>query len=272
MPPESYADSGTTKQHIASIKGRIDKLEKKMGKINKKVESIDVEIGAAKMLLEISEKNLTAPNWIFGFIIALTAVIAGLLAFIGNIIRKKILDDIEKERNKNKEEFKKLISIEEDLKNQQHQLFAYSYNMAALSAWGKERYDEAIRFEEKAIDNAEKAWGKEPEDSVNRIKIYRYRGNLAYFYVEKNRTDKKGEALEYAKKGLEVGLAIDDLNLIDSYLFITKRFSEEPEDKKQWLKIFEIYKNRIYEKKIRKEGNEQDEFDGYCEELKNQNF
>ena len=53
-----------------------------------------------------------------------------------------------------------------------------------------------------------------------------------------------------------------------NYLFVIMKFSQSPEDKRQWMSIFEIYKNRIYKAEIRKKGDEQKEYDDHYDKLR----
>lgn len=147
-------------------------------------------------------------------------------------------------------------------------LVAAYLQMSAVHKWNLGRVNQAIEYCERAISYLEDIFGKKPEDYSKKNRLYKYRSELAYYYVEAGRTDKIGQAIEFAKMGLEAGQNTDNLNLIDNYLYVIMKFSISLEDKKQWLAVFETYQDRIYKAKIRQEGDEQDEYNNYRLELK----
>jgi len=249
-----------TKQQVSNLEQRVGVLEKKVKRIDeidKKISNQEVEILFAKKNNDFAKEKLEAADYTFKTTIALIGAIALLGAGIMFIIRHLIIEKI-----------KKLMVKSEELTKKNHQLFAYSKNRAAVNAWRESRYNQAIIFAEECIECAIEAWTKEPEDDQNKETLNKYRSNLAYFYVEKKRTEMKGKAIEYAKLGLQTGERTNDFHLIDNYLFVIKRFSNEIEDKKDWIRVFETYKDDIYKKKIREPGDEQKEFDQYYDRVK----
>ncbi len=257
--------SQTFEQKIAEIEKKIDVIEK----------AVNIEGLATKKLVEISEKNLSAPSWVIGVMISLIVVGSGLLTVAIFIIRKEILDRIETqiskintEWNKHKERIDGLVGEHKKIKAETNGAIAIFYTSTMVREWQRGRLNQAIRWGEGAVTKGIEAWGEDPEDSHDKERLNRSQSNLAYVYAEKERTDKDRDAIDYAKLGLETGCSLFDLELIDNYLFVIKTFSEAPEDEKQWLKIFEKYKADIYARGIRKEGEEQEEYNKHYERLK----
>ncbi len=268
VPSECYSEGGKKKPEIdVVLVQQLKDLDLKIEKIEKRFYAIDAEIGAAKKLLEISEKNLSAPNWMFGVIIGIAVGISGILGFVGNLVRKHIISEINDAGSEYEERINSMISDMQELKMDQHQLFAISYNTLSVEAWKGKRIYQAIKYGEYCLKYAELVWGLDSKDPDVKRKLAKRKSNLAYMYAEKRLKSKTGVAIEYAKEGLEVGKAINELDLIDNYLFTISQFPQEDDEKKQWLHTFEIYKDEIY-KDIRKKEKERQVFDMYYKKTK----
>lgn len=248
--------------NLSNIEQKINTVEKNVDRIGKKVDSLKeeisknkVEVLAAKCLLEISEKNLVAPQVILGIIISILAILGGS---VGYLVRRGILTRI----NENIEELKEL---RKELTMDAYELFGRINELAAVTYWRDKNYNRAFYFGEKAIENFEKVWGKEPKKQEVKEILYKYKSNLAYFYVEAGRDDKKNEAIRYAKEGLEIGKTTNDIQLIDNYLYVLMKFAPMSY-KDEWLQTYENFKQAIL--KIRQKPGEKKEIESYYEKLK----
>ena len=251
--------------NVNKLEQRLNELEKRVCITEKSIFKYEPELCAAKKLLEISEKNLTAPNYMNAILIGLTLILGGIVLFI---VRNGILKDTENKIIHYVGSIEDIKMSMQQIEKDHSDLLAAQFQRASTERWGKERYNEAIEFSEKAVSYLVSIFGKQPEEPTQKNRFNKYRSELAYFYAEDGRTDKIGEAVEFAKLGLETGENTDDLNLIDNYLFVIMKFSQSPEDKRQWMSIFEIYKNRIYKAEIRKKGDEQKEYDDHYDKLR----
>jgi hypothetical protein len=257
---------------INNIKPKINSIDKELNSIKQDISTLKLDIHAAKKLEEISSKNLSAPMYIFTIIIALiagaAAVLGGALYIVTKNIYTRIDDEVRKineEADKQKKEFEILKNDHMERKKDIHELLAHAYNAGLVADWGKGRFDSAIKWGERAIENAEEGFGKTPEDPQQREILNRYRSNLAYLIAEKRMFEKAGLAIEFAKMGLESGISVSDIQLIDNFLFITMIFGKKPEDKELWLEIYERYKGDIESISSKEELKI---FDSYSNELK----
>ena len=250
---------------VNKIEQRLNELEKRVHNTEKSISKYEPELCAAKKLVEISEKNLTAPNYMNAILLGSIVVLGSLALFI---VRNGILRNAEDKIRQYVGSIENLKVSMQQIEKDHSDLLAMQYQMVATERWRRGKYNAAIEFSEKAIGYLVKFVGKQPEEPVHKNRLNRCRSELAYFYAEDGRTEKIGEAIEFAKLGLETGENTDDLNLIDNYLFVIMKFSQSPEDKRQWMSIFEIYKNRIYKAEIRKKGDEQKEYDDHYDKLR----
>lgn len=277
------------------VNNNYDKLRKDINTIKQDISNNKNELFASKKLLNVYEKNLDILKWVIGVLISLVGVVSVIGSLLIIIIRKGILDKIndeiiklnaarEKYMEENENQIKRVNQTWESnkkewdekwdsqrkesdiMKRDVSRSLAFDFNVAMVDAWEARRLDQAIKFGESAVKYAVEAFGENPEDFDDRTVLERIRSNLAYVYAERNRTDKAKQAIEYAKKGLDVGLATGYLDLIDNFLFVIKVFSRNPNDRILWKKIYEEYKDEIYKSKIR-EGEEQEEFDKFYKEL-----
>lgn len=253
-------------------------LKKEIIAVKQDIAKNKIESIASNKLLEVSEKNLTAPTWVIGVLIGLIVAISGIISILIFIIRKGILDKIHEEINKinatweaHKKESQEAWKTQKDesdiIKRDVVRSLAFDFNVAMVDAWERKRLDQAIKLGESAVKYGVEAFGENPKDYDDQLVLDRIRSNLAYVYAERNRTDKAQQAIEYAKNGLETGRAVGYLDLIDNFLFVIKVFSRTPTDRNLWKEIYEEYKDEIYRNKIR-EGEEQEEFDKFYKELK----
>jgi len=254
---------------IDTLDQKINTIEKKINAIEQKISKYEPEICAIEKLIEISESNLIAPKYVTGILIGLIVAFGTLITVIIFILKNSIIKQIEEKGKGYTEEINKLMASVKELHKEDRHLFAYNYNMAAVTEWNRKKFDQAIDFAQKAIENAEETWGKEPEEPYNVIHLNRFRSNLAYFYVEKGKDDKRGEAIEYAKLGLKSGEDSHDLDLIDNFLYIMMKFSLLPEDNKLWLRVYNTYKDEIYNESIRTD-KEMKDFKDHYDKLINQ--
>ena len=261
-------------QQVNNLEQKVKGLEQKANKIDKieqRISEIKVESKASKLLNEVSEKNLKAPNMIWVIVLSIIAIVTTLIIAVAvyffKDLRKDLKRDFETERDKLKDiekELKELISrgikqtkiaIDKELKqlenltkeasDEYYRIIYNTYPRYAYNYWKSENYREAIQYSEKAVNYAEQKWGKEPDDPKNKERINILRGNLAYYYVDGNRKDMTGKAIDYAKMALETGINTNNISLIDNYLFVIMRFSKLPEDKQKWVQNYESYQDEI---------------------------
>ena len=269
----SNLDQKTLSNQLRNLELKVEIDEQKIKELKLQIDAIDkinsnnrLEYIASKKLLEISDKNLTAPLYLIGIIITLIAALIALIPIGGYFFRRYIINKIDNEIAKinktwksHKQEFKKLS-------NEVLGLYADSLHSSMIDEWQAKNFDNAITFGEKAVELGVQAYGETPAIFNNRLLLDWYRSDLAYFYAEKNRTDKAGQAIEYAKKGLESGRAVRKLSLIDNFLFILKTFAKDTTDMKLWIQVYDEFKEDIYAKKIRI-GEEQEEFNNYYNKI-----
>ncbi len=279
MPSKCYAEEPNEKSETdVVIMQQGNNIEQREKDLEKKIKTLDVEIGASKRLLEISEKNLNAPKWVFGIIVGLIGAFGALVSGIIWVLRHGILKKIEEKEKELREDIDDKISqyiqscdkIMKDIteiRPEHYELLAIDYDKLAFEAWRKTNLDKAIYYSEKAIFFGEKNWGKEPKKKDQKDTLNFYRSNLAYYYVEDNRRDKTTEAIKLARMGLETGQNIYELNLIDNFLYILMKFAVSRKDKENWVEIFETYGDKIFEASIRDE-NERKEYKKYYEKTK----
>ncbi len=280
---------------IKTIENNYIELKKENIALKQDISNNKVDSLASKKLLEVSEKNLTAPTWVTGVLIGLIIALSGIISITIFVLRRGILDKIESEINKINEardsytrDFKSQIDsinekweshkkdscekwesykIELDIiKKEVLRLLAYGFNASMVDEWKASRFDQAIYFGESAVKYGVEVFGEKSEVLGDRLVLERIRSNLAYLYAERNRTDKAQQAIDYARKALKIGQDNGDLDLIDNFLFVIKIFSRNPDDRRLWKKVYLEYKDKIYNSGIRIE-EEQKEFDNFYKEL-----
>ncbi len=263
---------------IKNLKGKLESLEEKLFRkidgIEQKIKN-EVEILSAKSLHEFAKEKLETADYTYKTIIALIAVIGIIGTGAAFVIRHLLIRRIEefmskmiKESEEYMSKIDNMIKENSELKMHQHRLFAYSYNIISYDAWADQNYKMAIDYAEMCVKCSTEAWPEGPKNENDQRWFNVYRSNLAYYYAEQERDDMKGRTIEYAKMGLQTGKDTEELDLIDSFLYVIMKFSKETKDKKEWLKIFEAYKEDIFKQEIRKPGEEQNEFIEYYLKVK----
>lgn len=264
--------------NLSDTTNEIKALQQKMDTITGDITNTKVEILAAKKLEEISAKNLAAPTLVLRSIFAILGIMIALGAVIVYIVRKGVLEKIDKKCESLEEiieqrvgtavvELNEITKRIEKTEKDHCELLAIGYNSSANNAWQERRYDDAIENGKKAITYWEKFAGSEIENDKMRYFICGLQSNLAYYYVEKNQIEKKAEAINFAELGLEAGIKTGRLNLIDNYLFILMKFGESREHKEKWLDVYKKYKAQIFETGIRV-NDEIKEFETYSQKIK----
>jgi len=264
--------------NMSDSTSEIKALQQKIDGISNDIANTKVEMLAAKKLEEISAKNLSAPTILFHSIFAILGIMVALGVVIGYIVRKGVLEKIDKEcdglekiiEQRVGEEIKKLDLLADKVEKTEKdhcELLAVGYNTSSTTAWQERRYDDAIENGKKAITYWEKFAGSEIEKDKMKYFLYGLQSNLAYYYAEKNQIEKTAEAINFAELGLEAGIKTGRLNLIDNYLFILMKFGESKEHKEKWLDIYKKYKTQILETGIRV-NNEIKEFEDYSQKIK----
>ncbi len=238
---------------ITDIDSRLKKLEN----------NFEIEQCAAKKLVEISEKNLSAPNWILAIIITFLMFSLGSAGgIVGYIIRVK--KDVNKSIDK---KFEHLIKQIEDIDKDRLRLLAHDFINSSVKAWQRNSFDSAIEKGEKAISYLKRYLEYDTTNDIEKNALKRFKSNLAYYYVDAGKTDKTGLAIEYAKEGLQIGRKIDDIEYIDNYLFVIMNYDHMQNERSIWTKTYEVYKDRL--KKTR-DRNEQEKYESYYRKLKKQ--
>jgi len=259
-----------TVSELGTLNEKISIMGKKVEAVEKQIERYKSEVCAAEKLIEISEKNLVAPTFFVQVLTFLFMVLSAVLSVIIYFVRRGLIQNIDRlsaEMTERSDRMHDSINSRmTEIENENFHLFAVNYDAAAVKEWQRGRPHFSVKFSEKAVSYAEKVWTKEPEDESDKSTLNTYRSNLGYFYVESGRTDKAGDAIDFAKMGLETGINTKDLNLIDNYLYVVMRFSELPKDKEKWLVIFNTYKDKLYEAGVREE-EEQKEYNDYYEKI-----
>ncbi len=245
---------------------KINELNATIDAINKDIANYKLECVASKKLLEISDKNLTAPLYLIGIIISLIASLIALIPLGLYFVRRNIIKKINNEIAKINDTWTDHVQQFSDLRKEVLWLHAYSLHASMVDEWQAKNLDRAIKFGEDAVKFGIEVYGENPENFDNQLVLNRYRSDLAYVYAERGRTDKAGQAIEYAKKGLQSGRDARDLNLIDNFLFVVKTFSRDIDDMKLWIEVFKEFGEDIFAKEIRK-GEEKEELVRYYNEI-----
>jgi hypothetical protein len=280
--------------NVESLEGRITELEIELAKTKKfqeiiklaekKLSQYEVEKIAIDKLVEISEKNFKSQEFIVWFIFGTIGIISALFAYVGNIIRKSLIKDyefriesidkehIEKYKNisdKHKNDLKDLkVKFEEEtekLRLERLDLLRETYAEFAFVSWELDNYNKALTYAERAKVYAQKRWTEPTEEEKK--KLIRMDSELAYFYAEAGRKDKAEDAINFAKRGLEVGISDDNPNLIDNYLYVIFKLPHSDEDEKNWIEIYEKYGKQLHATGIR-DDKEIKEFEEFYEKAK----
>jgi hypothetical protein len=161
----------------------------------------------------------------------------------------------------------RLENAEASMKEEFFKLIYNTYPRQAETLWKTKSYGKAVFFMEHTIKWWESKWGVEPDDIEKRNRLNELRSDLAYYYVDAQRKDMTGKAIQYAKMGLQTGIHTNDINRIENYLYVIMKFSKLPEDKREWMQIYESYKNDINALDWVLNNEEKEEYQKYYENL-----
>ena len=284
---EETGEKGNTKHQpnqIDSLRLEIDELKREISYLQEKATELKLEKKASEALLTISEKNLDAPkcwydslvNIIYicvGFLTAILGIVTTLLF----IVRAETLRRYTKLENRIQINFAKLRQEVEDERKQFrefrkkaereiYELLGKSSDQDGVQAFYRNKINLAIEYGEAALEQLEKAYGKEPEKLEERFSLASVKSNLAYYYVVDNRTEKEGISLQYAEEGLELGKQLNDINKIDNFLYVFKEFGKDREAKRKWKEVYENYKKELnqYDKLS---SEEREEYEAYLKKI-----
>ncbi|MBI5190114.1 MAG: hypothetical protein HZA22_05525 [Nitrospirae bacterium] len=229
---------------------QIQHIQANITSINNKLPEMTAESSASRKLLEISEKNLAAPNWVLGMLVSVIALLVASAALWGIIIKRDLQQKIDG-----------IKKLQDEIQGEHYPIIAAQRDREAIQEWESGRYLLAIENEQEAISFLKRVNGNGKHD----YPLAKYSSNLAYFYAEANRSDKIGEAIELVTRGLEAGKRHDNLDLVDNYLYVIMKMSNHPEDRKKWTEIYDVYGSKIAEQEIR-ESTEVEEFRRFYDE------
>lgn len=240
---------------IKDLDRRLNNLEKIKIGLNDLKKRANLELSVSKALHQISESNLTAPNFIIGIIISGFAIIGGLAVFAVRHITINKLNNMDK----------RIFKMDSD----RYKLLATVYSQSSVEEWKKKNYNEAVEKGEKAVEYAKEFLRMNPDDAVEINLLKRYKSNLAFYYTDDKRNTKKGIAIEYAKEGLDYGKYIDEIQYIDNYIYTVKYYDDIGEEKETWIKVFTQYKGRLKEILHEKEFKEYEDYFNKFNEVNN---
>lgn len=258
-----------------SIEKRVSELENQIADYKR---YLKIGQTCEDKLVEISEKNLAAST----FFLQLLSVVVVIITAVGGVTIRTIYvifkNRYEKSQKGFEEKSKELKDMKEEILLQHYKILAISLDNIAFALWSGSNFDQSINIGEKALDNYSKYLVKHPDDNEMGDYHLNCMSSLAYYYAEGKRTDKKRKAIKYVQKTIEKGTESENLNLIDSYLYVTMIFehSMSNEEKERWVSIFEDFGTDIFEAGIRskaeKEGDpdEQEQFTNFYNKLTNE--
>lgn len=243
---------GSLAAQNAELRQQIKNIQANLSSINKVAPKLSSVEADARKMMEISDKNLAAPNLVLTAVFAVLGIVATIGAAWGFVIKNKLQDKID--------EIKK---FQDNIQAELFPIIAAQRDREAIQDWDSKNYLLAIDGEQQAINYLMKINGNNKHD----YPLAKYESNLAYYYADAGMKDKRGEAIELASAGLEAGKRHDNLDLIDNFLFVIMRLSNNPDDKRNWKEVYEVYSSEIFKREIRK-NEEEGEFRAFYEECK----
>jgi hypothetical protein len=262
-----------------TLKNELNELKRRINP-----EYLKFEKNYAEKLIFLAEKNLSVPSrfveWVT-VILLFFSVVNILIGFIAknlivrqfrteaNAIEQKLAD-----RGKNIEEeiensikgirnsfFEKLSEAHSQiLKDQQNFniVAAEFYCSQSYIKWQRGELEDATEIGERAVIYGEKGFDHEPKNPRHRVLLALYKSNLAYFYAQKNRQDKRNVAIEYAFEGLTAGFNLfsyegkkQGLDLIDNFLFVTMKYDIGSEEHiRDWCRVYDLYYQKLRRERI----------------------
>jgi hypothetical protein len=222
--------------------------------------------------IEASEIYWNSLAWAVGFIYVLITVTAIVVGFLGPKLLKYYIRTELDER---------IGNLSEGL-NDRFQQFTNSasktlngalsriYNSIALSNFHQLEYSEAIRNIERAITYADKL--EQVEDPGAEHLAMHLKGNRCYYLACVGREEDRHVALSDCEGLLHLLEETGDITYIDSYIFVMMIYGRTPEQKREWKRLYQEYKDPISQilAEITPLKHLIGEYEKYYEELKGQ--
>lgn len=219
-------------------------------KLEEKLKETDARLNLAKQFLDLSESNLSLPRMLLIFLATGGAFLTLFVLIGGYVLRRETrgrVKSLKKEFNRKFEEEKKNLDNQkkeiDDLRILNHWALGLVYDEKGVSIY-KIRIEDAIRFGETAVENYIMGRASQPKELADRT-IASAKTNLAYYYAFAGEPDKRSIALDYVDTGLPIFRRRDDMDKIDCFLFVYRKFATDIEDRRKWLSVYEIYRERI---------------------------
>lgn len=235
------------KQENIEAKAALKDAKKAFMDAEKKLKDAEVKLNLGEQALDFSNKSLSLPSLLISIVGAVLAVMVALGWFN---LRSTTIDKV----TKAKEELdSKTEKFEKQLENESKKLndlrvtncwavgLLYTSHSTVIYETSIER---AITLTEGGLNYLEEgAPTRKKEDAELTIAAAKF--NLAYYYAFGNKTNSRVKAMRYVAEGLPLFQGVENIDWIDCFLFVYSKFAIDIDDKKEWLKIYETYKEEI---------------------------
>ncbi len=266
-----FGNKSEDKRDYSQMADSIEKLQSEFNVIKNEV--------ASKEIHRIEERLERHAAWSIkslGVIITLLGfLITGAIVLVERWLSYKINFNISRSR--------KLFYL---MTTQFFRRTAWVYNNTAVNDFYDGKVSLAINNGHSAVDTLSQAkkanaYGEDKSKTLDDLlKIFKmpterqinfneslYKINLAYYYAKKKDKSMKDKAIKWAKMGLKEVRSPDDIDLIDSYLYILVQFWDWllEEEKEKGRDVYVKYKSGI-NRSIRISSEQKQRFDKYFSE------
>ncbi len=221
----------------------------------------EIDIRAAEKLRKISDFSLEFPSYVTTALAVLIAAFTAIFSFWTYKFQKGVERDVQKEIERSRDH--DIIMTQNFLK-----MTAWIYNSNGVNDFQRKNYDIAIEFGKESVETMEKVkkiyqvmedktkdkqkvleYIKAPSEKDINYRESLYRINLAFYYAKKEDKGMAEKSISWAIMGLEVGIDRDNLELIDSYLYVLTKFLyvATDEEKERGKRIYQEYESKLNE-------------------------
>ena len=226
--------------------------------------------GAITDKLEASKSYWTTLSWAVGLIYGFALIIAGLAAWIGpRLMRQLVSEELRTTReqlktavqtsiqgmenrvtNKIEELEQRFEELEQRFKGMRdgliitrHKSLAEIHESLAMLHFYDDEYEAAIDAITEAINFTERF--KDSEDPRTQRYVKNLEASRAYYLARLGKDEDRLSAMNALDIILSLAQETGNIDYIDSYIFILKRYGQTQEEKRKWMEIYQNYREPL---------------------------